>query len=288
DFAAWGNVTANLDPRIRATAGVRAEVFGRGEEFALQPRGELQFKVARAWTARLAAGAYRRPPEYQSELLEKGLKSERSQQLIGGLQFEPREGARVQGSLYYTGRSSLITREMDGSIGNNGRGKSMGGELLGTYRGGPWFAWLSYSYSRSTRVDQPGGEERLFTFDQPHSMNAALSWKYGKWQFGGRFQLYSGLPFTPAIGSVFDSDRNIYVPLYADSNSERAPMHHQLDLRIDRSWKWGPVELTGFVDVQNVYMNDSIVTYFYSYDYTQRSAFRSLPIIPSLGVRGVL
>jgi hypothetical protein len=46
--------------------------------------------------------------------------------------------------------------------------------------------------------------------------------------------------------------------------------------------------MTGFIDVQNVYLNDSIVTYFYSYDYSQRSAFRSLPILPSLGLRGVL
>jgi hypothetical protein len=30
------------------------------------------------------------------------------------------------------------------------------------------------------------------------------------------------------------------------------------------------------------------VTYFYGYDFSQRSAFKSLPIIPSIGVRGVL
>lgn len=288
NFAAWTATTANLDPRIRATVGVRAEVFGRPEEVAIQPRGELQVKLSRPWTARFTAGAFRRPPEFQSEVLEKHLQSERSTQTIAGLQYEPREGVRAQASVYYYDRTALITRNPDGSLGNNGRGHTAGGELLGTYRGGPWFGWLSYSYSSSKRVDTPGGMERLFTFDQPHSMNAAVSWRRGKWQLGGRFQLYSGLPYTPAIGSVFDSDRNIYIPIYADPNSERAPIHHQLDLRIDRSWRWGPVALTGFLDVQNVYMNDSIVTYFYSYDYSQRTAFRSLPIIPSVGLRGVL
>jgi hypothetical protein len=288
DFAAWTAATANLDPRIRATAGVRAEVFGRPEEVAVQPRGELQVKLSKPWTARFTAGAFRRPPEFQSEVLEKQLKSERSTQTIAGLQFEPYEGIRVQASAYYYDRTALITRRPDGSLGNDGRGTTAGAELLATYRGGPWFGWLSYSYSSSKRVDQPGDMERLFTFDQPHSLNAAVSWKRGKWQLGGRFQLYSGLPYTPAMGAVFDSDRNIYIPVFAEPNSERAPMHHQLDLRIDRSWRWGPVEMTGFIDVQNVYLNDSIVTYFYSYDYSQRSAFRSLPIIPSLGLRGVL
>jgi outer membrane receptor protein involved in Fe transport len=288
NFAAWTAATANLDPRIRTTLGVRAEVFGRNEEVAVQPRGEVQVKIVPGWMARLTAGMFRRPPEFQSEVLEEHLKSERSTQMIAGLQYEPREGVRAQASFYYYDRNSLITRNPDGMLGNNGRGHTIGGELLATYRGGPWFGWLSYSYSSSKRIDQPGDMERLFSFDQPHSMNAAVSWQRGKWQLGGRFQLYSGLPYTPAVGAVFDSDRNIYVPIFAEPNSERAPMHHQLDLRVDRSWKLGPVMLTGFLDVQNVYMNDSIVTYFYGYDYSQRTAFRSLPIIPSIGLRGVL
>ena len=288
DFAAWTATTANLDPRIRTTVGVRAEVFGRPGEVAIQPRGEVQVKLAPAWIARLTAGAFRRPPEFQSENLEKNLKSEHSTQTIAGIQYEPREGVRAQASAYYYDRTRLITHNPDETLGNNGRGYTAGGELLGTYRGGPWFAWLSYSYSSSRRVDKPGDMERLFSFDQPHSLNAALSWQRGKWQLGGRFQLYSGLPYTPAIGSVLDSDRNVYIPRYAEPNSERAPMHHQLDLRVDRSWKIGAMMLTGFLDVQNVYMNDSIVTYFYSYDYSQRTAFRSLPIIPSVGLRGVL
>ena len=162
------------------------------------------------------------------------------------------------------------------------------GSLLATYRSGPWFGWLSYSYSHSVRVDHPGDPERLFTYDQPHSLNAAVSWKRGRWQLGGRFQLYSGLPYTPVKGSVYDSDRNLYIPIYDEVNSARAPIHHQLDLRIDYGWHAGPVQMTVFLDVQNVYLNQSVVTYFYSYDYSQEAAFKSLPIIPSIGVRGVL
>jgi hypothetical protein len=289
DMAAWTAVSANLDPKIRTTLGLRAEYYARPEELSLQPRGELAYKIARPWTLRLAAGAYRRPPEFQSEFLQKSIQSERSTQLILGGQYEPREGVRVQSSLYYTDRTALITKADDKiNLVNEGRGYTTGAEILGTYRGGPWFAWLSYSYTISRRVDRPGAEERIFSYDQPHSMNAALSWKRGKWTLGGRWQLYSGLPYTPPIGSVFDSDRNIYVPIYGQPNTERAPMHHQLDLRIDRDWKWGPVQMTGFIDVQNVYMNTSVVTYFYSYDYTQRTAFKSIPIIPSIGLRGVL
>ena len=288
DFAAWTAVSANLDPRIRLTLGVRGDAFTRVDEVTVQPRGELKIRLTPALTARLTSGAYRRPPEFQSENLQTHIKSEHSTQNIIGLQYEPRAGTRVQTSAYYIDRTNLITREMDGELGNRGRGTSIGGEILATYKGGPWFTWLSYSLSRSTRVDRPGEKERLFTFDQPHSLNAAASWQNKRWQLGGRFQLYSGLPYTPALGSIFESDRNIYLPVFAEPNSSRAPMHHQLDLRVDYMWKWGPTALTAFLDVQNVYMNESVVTYFYGYDFTQRAAFTSIPIIPSLGLRGVL
>lgn len=287
-FAQWASVSANLDSKLRATVGLRLDEFTRGGEWALQPRGQVEYKFTPTLTARLSAGAYRRPPEFQSELLTKSLQGERSTQNILGLQYQPRETTRIQASAYYTDRTRLITAEADGSIANRGRGRTVGAELLATYRGGPWFTWLAYSYSRSTRVDHPGDPERLFSFDQPHSLNIATSWKRGRWQLGGRFQLYSGLPYTPVQGAIFDSDRNVYVPIFEAPNSQRAPLHHQLDVRIDYSWKWGPVALTAFIDVQNVYMNESVVTYFYGYDYTQRDAFKSLPIIPSLGLRGIL
>ena len=288
DFAQWTAVSATFDPRVRFTGGLRLDEYARPGDIAIQPRGELKIKLTKSLTARLSSGAYSRPPEFQTENLYTNLEAERSVQNIFGLQYEPHEGFRVQAQTYYTDRTKLITTNPDGSLGNEGRGTTYGGELLASYRGGPWFGWLSYSYSRSTRVDHPGDPERLFTYDQPHSLNAAGSWRGKHWQLGARFQLYSGLPYTPVTGSVFDSDRNLYIPIYAPPNSARAPIHHQLDVRVDYMWNWGPAQMTAFLDVQNVYMNDSVVTYFYSYDYSQQTAFKSIPIIPSIGLRGVL
>ena len=288
DAAAWTSLAANVERRVRVTAGVRTDVYGRSGEVAVEPRGEVAVKLAPALTARLSAGLYTRPPEYQSEVLTKSLRAERSTQTIAGLTYEPIDGARIQTSAYYSDRSRMITHADDGTLTNDGRGTTLGAELLATYRSPSWFTWLSYSYSHSTRIDHPGMPSRLFDFDQPHSLNAAASWKHGRWQLGGRFQVYSGLPYTPAVGSVLDSDHNLYMPVYGAPNSERAPIHHQLDLRVDCAWRWGPAAMTAFLDIQNVYMNESVVTYFYNYDFTQRAAFKSLPLIPSLGIRGVL
>jgi hypothetical protein len=289
DYAAWTSLAASFDPRVRLTAGVRAEVFGRPGEVTIQPRTELQVKLHRTLTSRFGAGWYRRPPEFQTEFLDEDVASERSQQLTAGLEYSPIPGVRVQGSIYYSDRDALITRDPDGGLGNDGRGTSKGAELLAMLSDGKsWFGWLGYSYSHSTRVDRPGGPDRLFDYDQPHSLNAAASWKGKHWQLGARFSLYSGLPYTPVIGAEFDSDRNLHIPIPGEVNAERAPLHHQLDLRVDYAWKWGPVAMVAYLDVQNVYVNRSIVRYFYSYDYSQRTAFEALPLIPSIGLRAVL
>jgi outer membrane receptor protein involved in Fe transport len=267
--------------------GMRVDAFTRANDVAVQPRGELQVKLKKGLVWRTAAGGYSRPAEYQTELLDPTLKAERSHQITSGMLYEPALGMRLQSSVYYTQRTNLITRDlMTGELGNDGRGSTYGAEVLGTYNHGPWFGWLSYAYSHSTRVDEPGAERRLFDYDQPHNLNVAGSYKIGRWQFGGRFRLSSGLPTTPVVDATYDSDANIYYPVYGEVNSERAPLHHQLDLRIDRTQKWGPIKITQFLDVQNVYMNDTVVGYFYGFDYSQRAAFRTLPILPTAGLRG--
>jgi outer membrane receptor protein involved in Fe transport len=288
DLGAWVAAAANLDPNVRMTTGIRVDAFLRSSDVAVQPRGELSMKLPRKYTLRFAAGAYRRPPENNDEFLNDKIEPEKATQLVLGAEREPIPGLKIQVSTYYTDRTQLITRGIDGEYYNTGRGTTYGAEMMTTLRRGPWFGWVSYTLSRSTRVDRPGERRRLFDFDQTHDLNVALSWKSKKWQFGGRFRLTSGQPTTPVLGSVYDSDDDVYLPVYGDVNSQRKPMHHQMDIRIDRTWKIGAMKLSAFLDVQNVYLNASVVGDQYSFDYSERTDVESLPILPSIGLRGEL
>ncbi len=281
--AAWTALSANLDRRIRLTTGFRIDRFTHS--VALQPRADLAIRLSPSLVARISGGAYARPPEYQTELLAPKLGHERATQLIAGTIYEPFEGARVQTSIYATDRLSLITRDDHGDLANRGRGTTYGAEVAASLRRGPWTAWLAYSYSHSTRIDAPGAPSRLFTFDQPHNLEAYASYRYGTWTFGARFRALSGLPYTPITSAIFDSDRNVYIPTYGEANSARGEFHHQLDVRIERQTLWKGIRWTRFLDVQNVYLKQSVVTYFNSYDYSQRVALRWLPIIPAVGFR---
>src|SRR5690606_8113665 len=119
------------------------------------------------------------------ELLDPTLEAERSRQVMGGVLYEPIAGVRLQGSLYYTHRTNLITRDdMMGTLGNEGRGATYGAEVLAQVNRGPFFGWFTYAYSHSTRDDLLTGTSRLFDYDQPHNLNAAGSYKLGRWQIG--------------------------------------------------------------------------------------------------------
>lgn len=288
DLATWTSLAANLGERIRVTGGVRVDAFTRTRDVSVQPRGELAYAATERTKLRLVAGAYRRPAEYRDELLDADLDPERATQVIAGLEHAPWSGVKVQPSIYYTDRSALLTRGDDGAYHNQGRGTTYGAELFTALRRGPWFAFVSYSLSRSTRVDAPGGPERLFDFDQTHDLNLAATWKRGGWQIGARFEYTSGTPETEVLGAIYDSDRDRYVPLFGPINAVRKPAHHQLDVRIERTWGRPGRGLTAFVDVANVYLNAPILGTQYSYDYSERTTVEGLPIIPSIGLRGEL
>lgn len=284
--AAWASVAADLTPRARLTAGLRADGYVELRDVALQPRGELKLRLTDATVARLSVGSYRRAPDYQDELLAVGVGPERAVQSVVGVEHALADGVVATLAAYHTDRSHLLTRALGPAYQNVGRGQTVGAELTLTVRRGPWLALGTYAYAHSTRVDAPGRSVRLFDQDQPHDANLALSWERGAWQLGGRARYSSGLPLTPVIGATYLSDRDTYAPQFGPVNSTRLPAHAQLDLRVDYRWRWAGTRLAAYLDVQNVTMNAPIVGVGYAYDYSRPEPTSGLPILPTIGLRG--
>ena len=65
-------------------------------------------------------------------------------------------------------------------------------------------------------------------------------------------------------------------------------MFHQLDLRLDKRFRFKSWQLSLYVDVQNVYNNGNVEGIDYNYNYTARRFVTGLPILPSFGIRGEL
>jgi hypothetical protein len=293
--AAWTSADVRVAQAVTLTGGLRYDGFLRNGANLVQPRLEAKVELGRT-TLRASGGLYSRPPYWEDEVVQASLKPETAWQSAFGLERELLPGLTAQATAFYTHRSNLImfdgtTRGAAGDSGyvNDGTGRTYGSELLVTWRGKKHFAWLAYTLSRSLRQDGPGAPERLFDFDQTHNLVLVGSRTFGKkdqWQVGGRFQFTTGKPYTPVIGSVFMSDLARYQPIYAPVNSTRMAPMHQLDLRLDHWWQFNTWRLSAYLDVQNVYFHPSTMDYRYSADFTQKTPVRTLPILPSFGIRG--
>jgi hypothetical protein len=164
-----------------------------------------------------------------------------------------------------------------------------------------FFGWLAYTLSRSTRVDRPGAKEHLVSWDQTHILTVLGSYELGHgWAFGARFRFVSGNLLTPLVcnsaaqacdpnrsNGAFAASSGVYTAIpFGGYATERMPPFHQLDIRLDKRWKFKSWQLTWYLDIQNVYNNGNVEGIQYSFDYTSRDYVTGLPFLPSVGLRG--
>jgi outer membrane receptor protein involved in Fe transport len=294
--AAWTSADLALGRHVTLISGLRYDGFLRNNAHVVQPREEIKVFAGKN-TFRASGGLYSRPPYWQDEITQADLKPEKAWQAAVGWERELLPGLNLQTTGFFTHRSDLIGFATDSRVtatgnqvyANVGTGLTYGGELMLTTRGPHHFGWVAYTLSRSTRRDGAGQPSRLFDFDQTHNLVIVGSRRFGKddrWQLGGRFQFTTGKPYTPLMGAQYVSSAGRYEPEWGAVNSQRMEAMHQLDLRVDRVFRFKDWQLSTYLDVQNVYAHATVMDYRYNNDYTQKTAIKTLPILPSIGIRG--
>ncbi len=296
DFGTWLDARVWPARGVELHAGARVDHFARNDATVVQPRAQAIWHVADGATLRAAGGSYSRPPQDQDENLQDDLEPERAWHATVAADKRLLPELTATATAFTNRLSDLVV--LDGSrrdpsalasYVNRGEGQAYGVELMLRYQGPALFGWLAYTGSRATRRDAPGGDQRLFDYDQAHNLVAVASYRLSdRWQLGGRFQLTTGKPTTPVTGAVYQADRDSYLPRFGETNSRRVDTQHQLDLRIDRTWTFRTWKLAAYLDISNVYLNAAVVDYAYNFDYSAQQKITTLPILPSLGLRGEL
>ena len=173
---------------------------------------------------------------------------------------------------------------------NNGKGRIGGVEvLLRKNLTSRFFGWISYTLMRSERKGSEDKDYRLFSQDQTHILTLIAQYKLtSAWEVGARYRYTTGNPQTPIISSIYDADANVYVPVQGALNSTRLNAFQQLDLRVDRKWRFDSWILTAYFELQNALNQTNPEGTRYNYNFTQQKSISGLPIVPSLGIRGEL
>jgi TonB family protein len=170
---------------------------------------------------------------------------------------------------------------------NSGEGYAAGFELLLRHaQTGPFFGWISYTFSRSFRRDSPDDDWVRFDFDQPHIFSAQggynLPFDIG---ISAQIQVVSGNPDTRYNAGVYDVDSDTYNGFrVGEDNGERLPTFVQTSFRVDKTFTFRTWQLELYLDFINAIRGVNPETTIYNYDYSESAYVRGLPFIPNLGI----
>ena len=302
----WLEARWRILPQLTLTPGLRADLYHYGPAephltATVTPRLSVRWDPSERLALKAGLGMYSegaRNGDAAQPFGNPSILPERAWQATLGAEVRPLDGVFLSVEAFYKSLSQLIVRTdaletVNGVtraevLDNAGNGRVFGLEvLLRKELSERLFGWIAYTLSRSDRVDRPGQPQRLFDFDQTHNLTAIASYKLGAgWQLGARFRIITGNPNTPVVGARYLANFDAYLPIYGPTNSVRVPAFHQLDVRLDKTWTFDSWLLDAYVDVLNAYNHRSIEGLVYSYDFSQQSTFKGLPIIPTLGLKG--
>jgi TonB family protein len=305
-IAAWAEEVLRAGP-VEFTAGLRIDrmKYALVDTTVVDPRAVLRVRLSPSVVANVASGFFHQQPPFFNlvpGVRNPRLRPQRSWQTSAGVEVNLPGAIETRLTGYYSRMYQLVRNASDViatpngpqrvSIVDDGDGRAYGMEVLIRRRlDRGVYGWVSYTLSRSERY-VGDGTVVPFNFDQTHVLNLALSWDINaRWRVGGRFQLASGAPRRIVSGAFYDADvdryRALSPPRVDDgSDTERLPVYHQLDVRVDYRFRWGPWRMSAYLDVINVYYAQNVENWLYQYDFAQRTAFPGLPILPAIGLTG--
>ena len=270
--------------------GLRGEYSSLNHSFSLDPRFNAFYKFNKHFLIKTGVGVFHQPPfEYQTDKTfgNPDLKNQYAIQYIMGLKYESKLFSSGI-DIFYNSQKNLITRNSENNYNNDGEGKAYGLEFLFKYsfknslRG-----WISYTLMKSQYRENSADKWLLFDYDQTHILNLVTSYKiFSNINLSLTVSYNTGSPYTPIVTSFLDSDKNKYIPIYGEKNSERLKDFFKLNFRIDKEFILKYWKYTIYLDIQNITNNLNEEGKAYNHDYTEYLIVQGIPFFPSLGIKG--
>ncbi len=279
-----------LSDRLAISLGIRTDFNNYSNDMSnaldqLSPRLSLSYVLTPKLNANFNIGRYYQLPAYtvlgyrdnNQNLVNQsnGLTYIKSDHIVGGFEYLPKSSTKITIEAFHKSYSnypfslndsiSLANLGSDfGVVGNEpvtsiSSGKSYGIEFFFQQKlTKNWYGLLSYTWVRSEFEDKIGNLIPS-SWDNQHVMNITAGRKFKKdWEVGAKFRLLGGSPYTPINIPVSSLKANWDVtnqgiPDYNRLNTERLPLAHGLDIRVDKKWYFERWSLNAYLDIQNVY-----------------------------------
>jgi len=273
--------------RLRFMPGVRLPVDS--ERLLLpEPRLAVRWRAGEQTALKLAGGWYQQLPRTE-HLFERTdvLSATTSWQASAGVEQTVAGRLELNLDTYAKELSHPWVVPPDAPIFAVDKGHAWGVELVARYRlRETFFVWSWLAVARTFTQAEAGGELVPASGDQPISAGVVASWTLSHgWNIGFRWRYGSGLPYTPADGSIYDAGRDQWAPLYGAVNSERFPAYQKYDLHIERNIALRRWSLALYVEGWYVPKRSAQLYPTWNYDYREQGWVMGPTFLPLLGGR---
>jgi vitamin B12 transporter len=259
-------------------AGIRSDYHSLSKKWNFDPRISLGYKIAKDNVLRAAVGIYHQYPDlqYYAQSINNNLKPEEAVHYILGYELNKMEGLlmfRVEA--YYKDYKNLVLLDSTKYFYNyfsGGTGRAKGVDVFLKSRiTNKYSTWLSYAYTDSKRNQLDYGGLISADYDITHALTYVMTYNITDvFAVGMTYKISTGKPYTPVVGSSYDSTQSVYVPQYASRNSARFPTYQRWDMNMSYIFSlFGKFAIAVF-QVNNILNHKNLYDYSYNSNYTQK------------------
>lgn len=290
-FELFGQLSKSvLENRLSLSFGIRTDFNNYSKEMGnpldqLSPRFSASYSLNTKWNANFNVGRYYQLPAYTvmgyknsiGDLVNKnnGITYISADHIVAGLEYLPKKATKVTFEGFYkwyagypfTLSDSISLANLGGDfgvIGNEpvvsyGKGRAYGLEFLVQQKlTSSIYGILSYTFVRSEFTDK-NDNYVASSWDNRHILNITAGKKFKRnWEVGAKFRLLGGAPYSPydmeqsSLKANWDVTQRGILD-YNQLNTERFPVTHGLDIRVDKKWFYKKIAFNAYIDIQNIY-----------------------------------
>lgn len=270
---------------LYATLGARVDRAGNTDEWVVDPRGALAWRVDDHQTVRVAGGRYHQLPD--PERLDPlygnpDLAPAFADHAIAGYEWKSEFG-NVRLEAYRKRYEGLPVTDSLTWFRSGGAGFARGVDLFAQGNWQSLNGWASYGLlDARRRIDDDPREVRSASSVR-HSLTLVGQWQQSmRWMYGVRWSYASGRPYTPVVGATWGPGRALWHPVYGEHGSGTMPAYHRLDVRLTRLFSIpgaGALPASSvcvlYAECMNVLGTANVLDWTYSADYSRRIANES-------------
>jgi TonB dependent receptor/Carboxypeptidase regulatory-like domain/TonB-dependent Receptor Plug Domain len=287
-----------LNEKLGVNFGLRTDMnsfttTGNNPLKTLSPRASISYALAPKWNISASAGSYYKIPVYTvlgfkdtgNNYVNKNVDYTKSNHLVAGVEFLPKESFRVTAEVFYKQYSNYLVGKNSGiSLANQGADfNAIGNEAVTSTGDGNTYGFeifvqqklikrlfttLSYTFVRS-QFSGSNGVLLPSAWDSRHLFSGIMGYKFNRnWELGAKIRVTGGSPYTPfniAASRITYPISGKGVLDYNAINSLRLAPFAQFDFRIDKKYNFKNKTLDIFLDVANasVYKNETIPSFVF-------------------------